>query len=110
MKPIECDDIVGHAPEFLAPMMRSGNIASINVVCTSKPRHVTEDTRVLGRGIEIPFIYQIYGCKKKNQNIRTPSETLLLNSGLYILFINMEISFFFQKGLKSRAAYIRGGL
>ena len=64
MKTIESDEIVGHVLEFtvqvLAPVMRSGDVASIDVVCTGEPRNA-EGTRVLGGGIEIPCIFQIYG-------------------------------------------------
>ena len=68
VKTIESDEIVGHGPEFLAqvlaPMMQSGEIASINVACTCEPRNV-RGTWVLGGEIEMPFICQICGCKKK---------------------------------------------
>ena len=76
MKTIEFDEIIGHIPEFLAqvlaPMLLSGEILSIHVVkkCSGESRNVPEGTWMLRGGIEIPCIYQIYGCKKKEQNIR----------------------------------------
>lgn len=52
-------------PEFiaqvLAPMIQSGEIKSIDAVCTGEPRNVPEGTRLPGVGIEIPCIFQIYG-------------------------------------------------
>ena len=75
VKIIECDEIVGHIPEFheqiLASMMWSGNISSIDLVSLGEPRNAPKVTWVFGGGIEIPCIYQIYGCKKKKQNIWT---------------------------------------
>lgn len=43
----------------LAPIMRSGIIASItsiDTVCTGEPRNAPEDTWVLGGGIDIPSV------------------------------------------------------
>ena len=50
-------------------MVRSGEIISIDaVVYTIEQRNAPESTWVLGGGIEIICINQIYGCKKKKQN------------------------------------------
>ena len=72
---MESDEIVGHVLKFLAhvlaPMMQSGEIASIDLVYTSEPRNSDEGILVLGGGIEIFCFYQTCGCKKKKQNIRT---------------------------------------
>ena len=74
MKTIESDEIVWHGPEPLAqvlpPMMQFGEIASIDAACTFDPRNA-RGTWVLGREIEVTFISQTCGCKKKKQNFRT---------------------------------------
>ena len=70
----------------------------------SKPRNIPEGTWVLEVGIEIPFIYQIYGCKKENKILGQPSEMLHINSGLYI--IHKHTNFIFsQKGIMPGKAY-----
>ena len=38
-------------------------------------------------------------AKRRSKILGQLSETLLCNSGLYILFINIEISFFHKRGL-----------
>ena len=53
--------------------------------------------------------------KRRNKIIGQLSETLLYNSGLYILFINIQILFFSKKGLYlggiiSKGAYNQGDL
>ena len=74
VKIIESDEIVGHVPEFLAqvlaPMMRSGETASVDAVYMGKPRDASEGIWVLQGGDEVPYIYQIYDYKKKKKNIR----------------------------------------
>ena len=73
VKTTESDETVGHGAKFfaqvLAPMMQSGEIASINAACTCESRNV-RGTWVLGGEIGIPFICHICGCKKKKQSIR----------------------------------------
>ena len=63
------DELVGHEWDFfvqvLAPVMQFEEIAPIDAMYMSKIRNAPAGTWVLGGGIEIPCIYQIYGCKKK---------------------------------------------
>lgn len=75
VKTIESDEIVGHVAEFaaqiLAPMIQSGEIASIDAVFTGELSKALLYTWVLVEGIEISCIHHIYGCKKQKKNIRT---------------------------------------
>lgn len=107
LKTIESDDIARYVPEFLARMMQSRKIGSISVVCTDKSRKVTENTRVLGGGIEIPLIYQTYGCEKKNQNIRAAIRKASLKLWTIYIVYKHKNFFFSQKGLISVTAYIQ---
>ena len=60
---------------------------------------------MLRRGNQKPCIYQItkslvpMATKRRNKILGQSSEMLLYNSGLYILFINIQILFFLKKGL-----------
>ena len=76
---------------------------------------------MLRGGNEKPCIYQItknlvpMATKKRNRILGQSSEMLLYNSGLYILFINIQILFFPKKGLypgrlMSEGAYNRKDL
>ena len=59
---LESTEIVGYVPEFIAqvlvPMVRSGEIASIDAVRTDMPRNAHQ--RYMGA-------YQICGCKNKKE-------------------------------------------
>ena len=62
MKTVESTEIVGHVPEFIAqvlvPMVRSGEIASIDAVRTDKLRNAHR---------RYMDAYQICGCKNKRE-------------------------------------------
>ena len=62
MKIVESTEIVGHVPEFIAqvlvPMVRSGEIASIDAVRTDKLRNAHR---------RYMDAYQIWGCKNKKE-------------------------------------------
>ena len=55
---------------------------------------ISSSSSLLGGGIQIPRIYQIYGFKKEAKYKGQPSQTLFYDSELYMLFINMQILFF----------------
>ena len=69
------DHVPGSLGQVLAPMMRFGEIASVDSVCTGEPRNAPKRTWVLGGEIEIPlqlkYICHVYDCKKKQKNIIT---------------------------------------
>ena len=76
---------------------------------------ISSTSSLLGGGIQIPWIYQIYGFKKEAKYKGQPSQTLFYDSELYILFINIHILFFCWKGLYlggfvSKEAYNRRDL
>ena len=110
VKTIEFDEIIGHIPEFLAqvlaPMLLSGEILSIHVVkkCSGESRNVPEGTWMLRGGIEIPCIYQIYGCKKKKQNIRAVIRNATLWFWILYIIFKHTTFIFSQKGLISKGA------
>lgn len=120
VKAIESDEIVANVPEFfaqlLAPIMRFGEIA-IN------------QCSIHGRAMKCPHVYmgawrknwktllftKSIAAKRWSKILGQPSETLLYISGLYILSINIQISFFPRKdlypgGLISEGAFNRKDL
>ena len=71
MNTIGSDEIVGHLPGFraqvLPPMMWSGEIVSVDVVCMGEPNNLPKGTWVLARWIKIPCIYEVCGYKEETK-------------------------------------------
>ena len=65
-------------------------------------------TWVQGGRIGIPYITKSMVTKRRRKILRQPSQTLLYNFGLYLLFINMQISFFPKSIYMWEGLYPRG--
>ena len=73
------DVVVGHIPEALAeklfPLMKRWKLYQIKVTITGEKRRAPEGTWVLGRGIELPCTYYLYGPKIHKCIVRNSLKT-----------------------------------
>ena len=71
METIESVEIVGHVTEFLAqvlaPMMRSGEIASIDAVCTGESRNAPRVHGYLEEELEYLVFTRSMNAKKRSK-------------------------------------------
>ena len=111
VKTIESEEKEDHVPgslgQVLAPMMWFGEIASVDSVCTGEARNAPKGRWVLGGEIEIPYIYYVYGCKKKKKysDCHQKHCFIILN---YIYYLSTcKFNFFPKRTYMHEGLYLR---